>query len=1341
MAKLIDTLRSYVPWLVARHFVDRTEQLREPLIDRFAATILFADISGFSKLARHLSSEESSTGPERLTDMLNRYFGALINIIWEHGGDVVKFAGDGLYAVWPTVAHSDKKTEDIAAYAVQAALRTQQQLHDYEIESGHRLSLRIGISAGEITAATVGGVLKRWEFLLSGSPLARVNHASEIAERGQVIVDAQVKLLLGKLAVLTPTNEAEYSLVTALHANVSPQPIPPPDLPETAIRGLGGFIAGAITSRLSANQVGWLAENRRVSVVFVNIHGLTQNQDDVVSKMQSIMRAMQITLYRHEGSVRQFIVDDKGTIFIAAFGVPPLTHEDDPIRSVRASVALKQQLNELGYTASIGIATGIAFCGPVGNSLRREYAMVGDVVVLSARLMGQAEEDQILTDAATANIANTHIKFREAPARRLKGYSAPVPVFVPQENSLLESSLRPIVGRQEVLEQLVDSLDRLAAKSGHAMIIEGGAGTGKTRFVEELRSYTIARQIRTMAGKADFVDRTTPYHAWRDVLSTMFEVNNFAQTRSRSLSIMAKLAVDPELSQLAPLLNTILPLDIQETETTEAMSSEARAENTRTLLLKLLEADMRKRPAVIVLEDAHWMDSASWALALFAIQRVNNLLLVIVMRPMENLPSELIQLKAMPATAHISVKALSRAETAEFIGQRLGAVSVDDRVTDSVFQKSHGNPLFVEQLVHALHEANYIESDDGECRLREGITDMSTLVVPDTLQDVITGRVDRLPPPLQLTLKVASVLGESFLQQTLVDIYPIAEQREMVAGYVTELIQLDLLIKISAEPEFAFRQSVTRDVVYNLMLFAQRKNLHEAVARWYERNYVYDLSPYFGFLAYHWEQAEVTSKQIEYLEKAAQKASRNGAYREVVDFLTQARATLPEAGETRKIRWSSMLGEAYWGIGDLPGSRVAAERVLNAFGHELPETRVQLILGITSQVIRQIGHRLLPGVFVGRSKVRVDEALRVVRAYNRLQEVYYFTNDPVRTFYAGFQTLNLAEALGDQLPELPAVYANSAIGMSIIRLKRWARVYERLALQHSENQDDLAVLARVSNRIGLYLVGNGEWQRARQHFSLSIEQYKAIDDKRGQGDSLTASAFAESLRGDIKQSYQQFRELEAVAMSSNNREHTAWAKSGLAHLILLRGDLDEALSLALSAKQLLTDVEDRVSYINNLGTLAVTYLQLGDTQQASKIVFDLYEIISTRGSPISYVAFGGYANAPAVLMRLKHVGVDNVEDKHITLALQKMQGFSRIFGIGRPRYVVLRGLYAMVQGNRKAALRQWQRAERLAVALDMPYEVALAHYYSAYYTNNTTAIEAARQRFVTLGATAPEGGF
>jgi class 3 adenylate cyclase len=89
----------YVPALVARHFVDRREPLDGPESERFPAAVLFADISGFTDLTERLAGT-GPNGVEELTELLNDCFGQLVELIGEYGGEVVKFAGDALLAIW-----------------------------------------------------------------------------------------------------------------------------------------------------------------------------------------------------------------------------------------------------------------------------------------------------------------------------------------------------------------------------------------------------------------------------------------------------------------------------------------------------------------------------------------------------------------------------------------------------------------------------------------------------------------------------------------------------------------------------------------------------------------------------------------------------------------------------------------------------------------------------------------------------------------------------------------------------------------------------------------------------------------------------------------------------------------------------------------------------------------------------------------------------------------------------------------------------------------------------------------------------------------------------------------
>src|SRR5581483_8875455 len=135
-------------------------------------------------------------------------------------------------------------------------------------------------------------------------------------------------------------------------------------------------IPGAITYRLMAGQADWLAELRRMTILFLGIGGLQYSGPAALDQIQSTMVALQQTVYRYEGSINKLLVDDKGAISIVLFGAPPMSHMDDPLRAVRCALELQAEAQRLGLRLTVGITTGQVCAGPVGSPSRREYTVI-----------------------------------------------------------------------------------------------------------------------------------------------------------------------------------------------------------------------------------------------------------------------------------------------------------------------------------------------------------------------------------------------------------------------------------------------------------------------------------------------------------------------------------------------------------------------------------------------------------------------------------------------------------------------------------------------------------------------------------------------------------------------------------------------------------------------------------------------------------------------------------------------------------------------------------------------------------------------------------------------------
>ncbi|HET9224643.1 MAG TPA: AAA family ATPase, partial [Roseiflexaceae bacterium] len=584
------------------------------------------------------------------------------------------------------------------------------------------------------------------------------------------------------------------------------------------------------------------------------------------------------------------------------------------------------------------------------------------------------------------------LAFEPLPPVVVKGKAEPIPIYRPivEAAAHLKSKLHvirsdsAIVGRVAEQATLVERLHALLrGDAGGVVLIEGEAGLGKSTLVERLGQLAAGLNVAVLLGAGDATEQSTPYYAWRGVFGRLLRIDSISSPTERRARVLRWLG--PDEAALAPLLNAVLPLDLPETATTAALDGPRRAAATRDLLLHLLSRAAARTPTLLLLEDAHWFDSASWALTLAANQRVRPLLTVIALRPLSDdardstlLPPEYIQLLAS-ARAWLRLDMLTPAEAIALVCRRLGVAALPEPVAALIREKAHGHPFFSEELAYALRDAGLISVVDGVCLIAPE-ADLAALSFPETVQGAIISRIDRLTPTQQLTLKVASVIGRIFPVRTLHAVYPVATDVMRLGDDLTALARLDITPQEAPEPEltYIFKHAITQEVVYDLMLFSQRRQLHRSVAEWYEstfgdsetraanlepesvvrgpssvaeidrqRSMNYELrttdygqhaalAPYYPLLAHHWSKAGVAARAIDYLEKAGRNAlaisaarEARAAFEQALELLSSAEgARLPDA-QLRRAAFARLLGEALHHIGDFAAARVSLDKSLD----------------------------------------------------------------------------------------------------------------------------------------------------------------------------------------------------------------------------------------------------------------------------------------------------------------------------------------------------------------------------------------------------------------------------
>lgn len=442
-------LATYLPASIVEYYLSHDEMpFKPPFRHRYKTVALFADVSGYTAMCEAMA-ELGQIGDEMLAKHLNSYYEQLVRIVSKEGGDVFKFAGDAIIVLWP---QSEEDLETLTRRAAQCALEIDSQMQNIRMSEDVVLCIKVGVGVGDLSILHVGGVFNRLEYVAIGIPLVQAFNAEHhivpgssvdpLKKSGQVVMSPESWEIVKEYFVADIKDD--HAFLKLCKKRLTSQSIAftagGQTLQEKTVEKLKNYVPSAVMPWLDVREEKWASELRLITVLFVNL-GLSESEllritkEDDIDTVQTILEVVQQSVYRFEGSLNKFLMDDKGSTLLAVFGLPPLAHEDDSVRGILAAINIVSSLRKLRYTASCGISSGRAYCGIVGNRVRREYSVLGDTVNLSARLMQHATANQIpggvVCDLSTQYLARHRFQFDSLQPIKVKGKSTQISIFRP----------------------------------------------------------------------------------------------------------------------------------------------------------------------------------------------------------------------------------------------------------------------------------------------------------------------------------------------------------------------------------------------------------------------------------------------------------------------------------------------------------------------------------------------------------------------------------------------------------------------------------------------------------------------------------------------------------------------------------------------------------------------------------------------------------------------------------------------------------------------------------------------------------------------------------------------
>ena len=736
------------------------------------------------------------------------------------------------------------------------------------------------------------------------------------------------------------------------------------------------------------------------------------------------------------------------------------------------------------------------------------------------------------------------------------------------------------IGRISERDTLYQLIDRTRSGQGQVALVSGEAGIGKSRLVAEAKVYAAAHDFLQLQGSCFQVDSSYPFAPLLDLLRACAATSTLGTELGPSIPEFTRLL--PELAQSFP---GPLPAPLPDPEQEKRRLFAA--------LTSFFKERSGQQPVLIIIEDLHWCDDVSleYLQSLARSCAAQPLLLLMTYRNDEVQPGLqrfLAQLDRARLSQELQLVPLSRGDVNAMLDAMFALPIVEEaNLLDLIYPLTEGNPFFVEEVLTSLVSGGELFFDDRFWQRKPHPDHRSEHVpVPRSVQDAVQQRTQRLSAEAMHVVTLAAVAGRRFDFAVLQQVMHCDEDRLLLL--IKELVANQLVVEVSAD-QFAFRHALTQQAVYAGLLARERRLLHRTLAEAIEQIYVKTplLDAHLEDLAFHYYEAGVWAKALEYMKCVGEKALALYAPHAAIDHFTHALSALHHLSGVQSPEVYRLRGQAYETLGEF-------ERALSDYEHALEAARAAHDRLMEWQSMQALGF-----LWTGHDYEQAGMWFR--------------------------RALALAGELDD--PTLRA--------RSLNRLGNWlvntGRIQEALeayqeALGLFEMRADKQGMAETLGELGMahYFTGDPAGT-VKVFFGRAIELFRTLGDSQSLFSHLAARAI-DSAPETIETTFSSLRTRdecvqdaqEALLLARQTNSQSGQAFVEMANTLVLSsfGEFGPAFVHAQEALRIATTIEHQEWITATYGALGQLYLLLLEPAQAISYLEDALAGAQALGSAI-----------------------------------------------------------------------------------------------------------------------------
>jgi len=601
------------------------------------------------------------------------------------------------------------------------------------------------------------------------------------------------------------------------------------------------------------------------------------------------------------------VINFLGGEILASFGYPK-GHEDDAERAVHAGLDLVERVGEVrsqsgdALRVRIAIATGLVLIG-------ENQPPIGRAVLTAPRLRDITPPNSITVTASTSKLLGDMFVYDDT---EFEGVLEPETAYQVKGKRAIESRFaasktgKPtqFVGRQHELQQMSTLWERAKAGKGQVALLCGEPGIGKSRLTETWLDLITDEPHMVIRHQCSLHHTNSPFYP---IIKQLERAAHFAREDTPDVKLRK---LEAMLSQVGAatvadtrLCAALLSVPTDEFNSSPDLTPQRLRELTIAALLRLLRSLALTRPVVIVLADAHWLDSSTLELLNRCIASIKTarVFVLISFRP-EFFPAWLDE-------SHVTMlrlNRLSREQTEAIILDVAGSKRLPRKLQEQITSKSDGVPLFAEALTKTALESGLLK-DAGDRYVAVG--PLPPLAIPTTLLGLLTARLDRLGEIREIA-QIGAAIGRQFSYRLLAAVAAVSGPSLQTA--LAHLAACELIFVRGEPPDstYIFRHALVRDAAYATMVRSKCQQLHSRIADALMESFPETVETQPELIAHHLAQAGLTKKAIEYFRKAARHAIERSANGEASGDLCARNAGMASAEPRMRASGARIRGDA-----------------------------------------------------------------------------------------------------------------------------------------------------------------------------------------------------------------------------------------------------------------------------------------------------------------------------------------------------------------------------------------------------------------------------------------------